>query len=745
MINIFPMVRHWFARLSATDPGLVRLFQSTKVILSVILAIFTTSMFLKMAGYPQITPAILSGVAGMMGILVVMDETEKEKKWTTVMLGFSSAAAVTLGTFLAKYAHAADLALLLVVFGAFYLQKFGVRYFSLCMISFISIYFSSLLKLQFNQVPWFYAAISIGIIYAFLFNFVFLKDKPEKILKRSMNSFHKQSNLTLSLIKDAILDPIYSQRRLKTLQKNVTKLNEYARVISGQLGSTDPGRIWPGIKPNQLRLYVFDTEMLIQTFLSAAYRLKMQHALEQADIRQTLSRVAQALLDAEVLRDEYTSKNLEEAERTIQDLRKQLNDLRIENRDDCKWLYLVRRVESIANHVIDGAYILQEARNQYYKGNFEEAPSKASDKPVNNDDHKEKNDQAESKGMQPSTKKAFQALLAGALSVIIGYSLSPAHQYWILLTAYVVLLGTETVGRTVMKAIQRSVGTLIGAIIGFLLAHSISGQSLLEITLLFCCIFMAFYFLPVSYAVMSFWITMMISIMYDLLLGGITEKLLQDRVIDTVIGAGLALFISAILFPLKTKEKIVENVKDFLGELDGYTTGYFESFIGERKTINLADSAFQLDQKLNLIRTNAEPLQKIPGRLNRTGIERWMTILVAINYYAKHLVASTSRRTMYESDQELMDTICSINEVMKENIHHLCELIDGKRGLTVKELNRQREWIERYPDKNRDYTLQHSILIHNLYYVWRINKSIIKLAVELGAAIEKQDENIQED
>ncbi|MDA6162104.1 FUSC family protein, partial [Escherichia coli] len=77
--------------------------------------------------------------------------------------------------------------------------------------------------------------------------------------------------------------------------------------------------------------------------------------------------------------------------------------------------------------------------------------------------------------------------------------LSPDQPYWVLLTAFIVLLGTESIGRIYTKGFQRSVGTIIGAVIGFTLARVVSGHSVLEITLIFAAVFFAFYLFEVSY------------------------------------------------------------------------------------------------------------------------------------------------------------------------------------------------------------------------------------------------------
>ncbi len=316
----------------------------------------------------QVTAAIFSGVIGMMGILVVNDPTRKEKMITTLLLPFSSAFAITVGSYLNSIAHLADAVLIIVIFLAFYLQKFGFRYFSLCMIAFMSIYFSSLLHVKGSQLPWLLIAISVGTLCAFAYNFFIFKDRPKRVLERCLSSFHKQTNLTFNIVMEVIEDVQMNRFRHKSLERNVSKLNEYARMVAGELGSTDPGLIWPGTKAHQIRLYVFDTEMLMETLFPAVARLKILHALENDAIRKALYDVIRTLRDMEVLQTPEESAQLKDAKHAIAALHQQLNQMNFNEEHTQDWLYLVRRIESIANHVIDGIYNLEEAR----KKNLEE-------------------------------------------------------------------------------------------------------------------------------------------------------------------------------------------------------------------------------------------------------------------------------------------------------------------------------------------------------------------------------------
>ncbi|WNB90855.1 FUSC family protein [Bacillus sp. NEB1478] len=711
---------YWLGRLLASDPGYIRLHKAARATVSLMVSIFTTLFILHTTGKPLLTPAIVSGMIGMMGIMVVVDETKKEMKVTTLWLGVSAMIGVTLGSLFANHAYYIDVLLVLIVFSTFYFTRFGVRYFSLFMIGFMTVYFSSVLKLSSVQLPWFYMGIAIGIFYAYVLNFI-LFQSTAKNLKRSIRSFHIQSNLTLNLLIKGVQDKGLNQKQRKNIQKNVMKLREYAIIVSGYINSDDVQKTWPGLTPVQLRLYVFDTGMLIETLTDSIRGLKNADALEIDEIRYLLIWVTESLRDAEVLAPNYEEQNLEEAERAVQKLRQLIMDLLNRDQQPKGWVFLIRRIESIANHVIEGAVTIQQSlHRKYIEGNVSEVTEEPNDDEGDN----------EEKGLKPSTKKAYQALVTGVLAIIIGQFISPSKPYWILLTAFVVLLGTDSIGRIYTRGFQRSLGTIIGAVLGFTLAKLLTGQSFIEVIFIFVVVFLAFYLLTVSYTLMNVFITMLIAFMYDILLGGITFSLIGARVLDTIIGAAIALGVSTFVFPKKTKDKVSESINDFFDELKPFVTEYIRGFREDVNIKELSECAFHLDQKLQSIRDESQSLFQRPGSATHADITRWMTVLAAINYYARHLVASSYRKG-FDYPEELTAVFEKMEEKVSRNIDSLNDLIKRTEiKATIYSLNHEREQIERLAPTRKESQRD---LVHHLYYVWRINESIIELALELGA------------
>lgn len=714
----FHIKHHWLGRLLASDPGRIRFRNAGKATISLISSVFTTLLILRLTGNPLLTPAIVAGMVGMMGIMIVNDDTNNEKKITTGLLGVSAACGITSGSLLSGNPYYIDTLMVLIIFCTFYFSRFRVRYFSICMIGFITVYISSVLKIPANQLELFYMGIALGLCYAFLYNFIIFKDSA-RTLKRSMRSFHIQSNLTLTILIKVIQDPETSEKRINNLKKNVRKLRDYGRVVSGDLNAEDIKAIWPGLKTSQLRLYVFDTGMLIETLADSINNLKKADALEIEELRRILVWVIKSIRETRVLVPSYDWRNLEEAEIAVQGLRLALKDLLNGEEQPKGWVFLIRRIESIANHVIEGAITIQQSLHKGEAG---------TDDPEDDDEDDDSSD--DENGLNQSTKKAYQALVAGIISIIVGEIISPDRPYWVILTAFIVLLGTQSVGRTYAKGFQRSLGSIIGAVLGFGLANLFSGHSAIELILLFTVIFLAFYLVSISYTAMSMFITMLLAFMYDILLGGVSLQLIGARVIDTIAGALIAFAVSAVVFPKKTKDKVADTFEEFLEELKPYVTDYVRSFREDVSVKALANGAFEMDEKLQTIEDEASPLLNRPETISNSGITRWITIFTAINYYAKHLVAS-SYRGHFELSEEIKETIKVVEEKIAHNVEILSGLIKGTERIGILyNLKEEREQIESLAPSR---VQSHRDLIHHLYYVWRINQSIVTLGSDLGA------------
>src|SRR5699024_5706339 len=98
----FDRVHIWLGQLLSVDPGHTRFINATKATVSLISSIFTMLFILYVAGDIDLIPIVISGMVGMMSIIIVMDDTKAKRQVTTPLIGLSAAIGIAVGALLAK-------------------------------------------------------------------------------------------------------------------------------------------------------------------------------------------------------------------------------------------------------------------------------------------------------------------------------------------------------------------------------------------------------------------------------------------------------------------------------------------------------------------------------------------------------------------------------------------------------------------------------------------------------------------
>ncbi|RFC63361.1 hypothetical protein DYI37_09950 [Fulvimarina endophytica] len=162
----------------------------------------------------------------------------------------------------------------------------------------------------------------------------------------------------------------------------------------------------------------------------------------------------------------------------------------------------------------------------------------------------------------PALRSAMQVTLATAIAMVGGLLLSPTRWFWAILTAFLVFTNVQSRGDTLFRGLSRALGTLVGIVFGIALATLLAGDVVLSSALAIVSIFVAFYFLMVSYAVMTFFVTVAISLIYGLI-GVFTPDLLILRLEETVIGAIAGIFVSFVVFPRSARGAADDAARDY--------------------------------------------------------------------------------------------------------------------------------------------------------------------------------------
>jgi uncharacterized membrane protein (TIGR01666 family) len=174
----------------------------------------------------------------------------------------------------------------------------------------------------------------------------------------------------------------------------------------------------------------------------------------------------------------------------------------------------------------------------------------------------------------------FKHALRVALVCLIGFIAAKYlalghHSYWVLLTIIVILKPGFSLSK--QRNYQRLTGTIAGGIIGIVILLFIPGKA---IEFIFLIVFMlgTYSFLRLNYVISVIFMTPYVLILFKLLGVG---RVVEERIIDTLIGSSIAFIASYLIFPSWEFEKIQVNLRDVIHANVNYLVKIAESISGK--------------------------------------------------------------------------------------------------------------------------------------------------------------------
>lgn len=276
-----------------------------------------------------------------------------------------------------------------------------------------------------------------------------------------------------------------------------------------------------------------------------------------------------------------------------------------------------------------------------------------------------------------------------------------------------------------MKGSERIVCTIIGAVIRFWVTAVTGADPFVVLPLLAVCIFAAMYVRTISYATMVFWITMMLALLYEFF-GTLTKETLEVRGLETVIGAGVALGVAALILPIRTREKLNGDAVELLKTLDEIIQTCLKRLAGSSDMLSLSSQTLILDQRFRQLNTRAEPLRRAAGALGPDGIERRLTAAAALTYYARHLIKVTETPAA-DAAPLTAATSAQLGKISRDDVSALIQVLSKELPGPV----HGSEELPLPPDGARGQQEDSSAGRKAVDYLVRINQTVLTLIEEL--------------
>ncbi|MCL3997498.1 FUSC family protein [Streptomyces lavenduligriseus] len=642
-------VRLW-DRLAASDPGLLRLTAGLRTVTAIAL----TLAVLAAIGVP--VPRLVAGAMAAMVATFAIREKQPVRQAGTLALGLPVAlASVSLGALLNQHVVAGDLFFVALIFSAVYGRRFGDRGTALGLIGF-QIYFLSLfVQATPGVLPALYGVIGVAFACSATARFVLLPQTPAGTLDRLRRAFRARlAQLIASQAKLPDAGPEEVEKVLEELRTRTARLHETALMIQGRLedGTSDPA------VARLLQRRVADAEiaaerlgLLLLTARSAertdTLTLHLPGAPVPSGVESPVRDGAASALrrDLRALRVLMLRPAGEASGTALAQVRNRLLGYREEEnlpeaspavQDVFRGLGEAARASLGLRMALDGPQD-ESADTPATTRSREELDAEDTAIEIS----EEQEPEAEPTGLRrPTTRAALQVAVGSSLAIAGGELLSSQRWYWAVLTCWIVFLNTASTGEILVKGYRRLLGTVLGVVAGIGLAGLVGHHTWTAFALVLVFIFAMFYSAPLSYTLMSFFVTAMLGLLYTLL-NTYSAEVLVLRIEETALGAACGVFAAAVVLPVHTDRRTNELLVAVLDRLADVTRGAVDQLSGGTGG-DLVERARELDQALADLRAATQPLTHpiTPLRSRRDSVRYVVALLETCAYHGRSLAAT---------------------------------------------------------------------------------------------------------
>jgi uncharacterized membrane protein YccC len=598
---------HWLFRgfdlrdwLLANDPALSRFRMASRVTLSIVISfvvLFAIHMFI----VPLPTAAYGLGIVLSIEAGVAVRDKGNSRQLITRLLGcLASLVVVAIAAGLESYRVASDLVFLVVICLAALARVYGPRGFAIGMFAFTSYFMGAYFHPDIGQLPLIAIGPVVSALTAPVVRAVLLPDDWRRDLLRSLESVQGRVNQILFKLAALAADKKIEESDRQELRHLEERLKEVVLMAESFIPRPAGGVFDEGSDPAaEFAIQLFDLHLAAESAIVLSQQSLPDFALVHAVIECRQRRLA----EDEASPDEAAA----------------------ETRRALLWLGEAK------GHL---AETILRARTTAFAGMA----------PADDDPAAAKIDFSFA---NPLIKSALQITLAAALAMSFGLLLSRERWFWAVLAAFLVFTNTNSRGDTAMRALQRSLGTLLGITIGLGLATLLAGHEEIAIAASVVCIFIAFYFLQTSYATLTFFISIVLCLVYGMM-GTLTLNLLALRIEETMIGAVAGTAVAFLLFPARTRGALDAALQKWFDALDALLSATLDG----KPRYQLITLSQTLDAAYRDVTVAAKPLGSAWSVVTRPGrIRQTLAIFLSGTYWAR-IMANSSEQSLAEADRE---------------------------------------------------------------------------------------------
>ena len=324
------------------------------------------------------------------------------------------------------------------------------------------------------------------------------------------------------------------------------------------------------------------------------------------------------------------------------------------------------------------------------------------------------------------SSSVFRHALRVCIACVFGFFIAKSiakghHSYWILMTTIFMLKPSFSLTR--QRNIERITGTLVGGTIGFLILLLHPPKEVLFAIMVV--LMVATYSLQrIKYLISIICMTPYILILFTFL-GLNFVGLLQERVLDTVVGCLIALLAGYLLFP----DWESRQLKTYLQQMLKANTAYLQKVLEglEGKSINITDyKLLRKEVYINSANLSAAFQRMVSEPANKQKNKNEIHQFVVLNHILFSNIAAIAATALNRGQAEMPDKIVRTG---KRSLSALAESLQifGNHGNDGFQLNHPHVSKE----KEIEFSLENALLQEQLEFIYKLSLDIKKTATAI--------------
>ncbi|GAB2727197.1 FUSC family protein [Streptomyces bullii] len=634
-------------RVAASDPGLLRLTAGLRTVGAIALTLAVLTVLRS-----DVTHLVAGAMAAMAATFAIR-EKQPAAQAVTLALGLPVAlASVSLAAVLHTRVVVGDVFFVVLIFCAVYGRRFGDRGTALGLIAFQVYFLSLFVGAGPSALPELCGAVAVAFVCSAVVRFAVVPATPARVLLGLRRAFRARlAQLVTAQIDLLDAGPDEVDKALEAVRDGTARLHETAMMIQGRLEEGTPDESVARLVQRRIADAEIAAERLGLLVLSArsaegadTLTLHLPGAPAPSVGRLPGPDQATGTLRRDLMALRMLVERAGDAGTGLSQVRNRLLGYREEENlpPAARPVQDVFRGVGEAARAVLGLRIALDGPQDESDDTPATARSReeldAEDAAI---DAEESEPEEERTGLRrPTTRAAVQVSVGSTLAIVGGELLSAQRWYWAVLTCWIVFLNTASTGEILVKGYRRLLGTVFGVVAGIVLAGLVGRHTWTAFALVLLLIFAMFYTAPLSYTLMSFFVTAMLGLLYTLL-HTYSLDVLVLRVEETALGAACGVVAAALVLPVNTDRRTNELLGTVLERLADVTDAAVGQLSGGPAD-DLLDRARDLDQALADLRAATQPLTHpvTPLRARRSTARYVVALLETCAYHARSLAAT---------------------------------------------------------------------------------------------------------